>query len=96
MHELSDTPKGLWNRKLTFTMTLPRRPADLAAQFNVAEDRRIYNTLVMLENVFKEYLDTRQIILTTHSPTLTDTLEDESLFMLNTGITTTTSPCAIR
>lgn len=38
----------VWNRKLTFTMTLPRRPADLAAQFNVAEDRRIYNTLVML------------------------------------------------
>ena len=38
----------VWNRKLTFTMTLPKRPAELAAQFNVAEDRRIYNTLVML------------------------------------------------
>lgn len=38
----------VWNRKLTFTMTLPRRPAVLAVQFNPAEDRRIYNTLVML------------------------------------------------
>jgi predicted ATP-dependent endonuclease of OLD family len=40
---------------------------------------------IQIKNVFKEYLDTRQVILTTHSPTLTDTLEDESLFMLNTG-----------
>lgn len=38
----------VWNRKLTFTMTLPKRPAELAAQFNASEDRRIYNTLVML------------------------------------------------
>lgn len=38
----------VWNRKLTFTMTLPKRPAVLAAQFNPTEDRRIYNTLVML------------------------------------------------
>jgi abortive infection bacteriophage resistance protein len=38
----------VWNRKLTFTMTLPRRPAALAMQFNTKEDRRIYNTLVML------------------------------------------------
>jgi abortive infection bacteriophage resistance protein len=38
----------VWNRKLTFTMTLPRRPSTLASQFNPAEDRRIYNTLVML------------------------------------------------
>lgn len=38
----------VWNRKLTFTMTLPRRPSVLAGQFNSAEDRRIYNTLVML------------------------------------------------
>lgn len=38
----------VWNRKLTFTMTLPKRPGALAGQFNPAEDRRIYNTLVML------------------------------------------------
>jgi abortive infection bacteriophage resistance protein len=38
----------VWNRKLTFTMTLPKRPSDLASQFNAREDRRIYNTLVML------------------------------------------------
>lgn len=38
----------VWNRKLTFTMTLPKRPAELAAQFNTSEDRRIYNTLIML------------------------------------------------
>ena len=38
----------VWNRKLTFTMTLPRRPSDLAGQFNALEERRIYNTLVML------------------------------------------------
>lgn len=38
----------VWNRKLTFTMTLPKRPAALANQFNPTEDRRIYNTLVML------------------------------------------------
>ena len=40
---------------------------------------------IQIKNVFKEYLDTRQVILTTHSPTLTDTLDEESLFMLNTG-----------
>lgn len=38
----------VWNRKLTFTMTLPRRPSLLSVQFNQSEDRRIYNTLVML------------------------------------------------
>ncbi len=38
----------VWNRKLTFTMTLPKRPSALATQFNSMEDRRIYNTLVML------------------------------------------------
>jgi len=40
---------------------------------------------IQIKNVFTEYLDTRQVILTTHSPTFTDTLEDESLYMLNTG-----------
>ena len=38
----------VWNRKLTFIMTLPKRPSELAAQFNAGEERRIYNTLVML------------------------------------------------
>ena len=38
----------VWNRKLTFTMTLPRRPTPLAVQFNAGEERRIYNTLIML------------------------------------------------
>ena len=38
----------VWNRKLTFTVTLPKRPASLHSQFNLPEDRRIYNTLVML------------------------------------------------
>lgn len=38
----------VWNRKLTFTMTLPKRPAELSCQFNAGEDRRIYNTVVML------------------------------------------------
>ena len=38
----------VWNRKLTFTMTMPKRPFDVATQFNANEDRRIYNTLVML------------------------------------------------
>lgn len=40
---------------------------------------------IQIKNVFKEYLDTRQVILTTHSPTLTDTLDDDSLYMLNSG-----------
>ncbi len=38
----------IWNRKLTFTMTLPKRPSALFSQFSQAEERRIYNTLVML------------------------------------------------
>ena len=38
----------VWNRKLTFTMMLPKHPSALAAQFNGNHDRRIYNSLVML------------------------------------------------
>lgn len=38
----------VWNRKLTLTMTIPKRPNDLAQQFYQPETRRIYNTLVML------------------------------------------------
>jgi abortive infection bacteriophage resistance protein len=44
----------VWNRKLTFTMTLPKRPSLLAAQFNRHEDRRIYNSLVMLAWCMRE------------------------------------------
>ncbi|HDK17438.1 MAG TPA: Abi family protein, partial [Nitrospirae bacterium] len=38
----------LWNRRLTFTMRLPRYPADFVKLFNPDEDRKIYNTLAML------------------------------------------------
>jgi abortive infection bacteriophage resistance protein len=38
----------LWNRRLTFTMTIPRQPSKIAGWFNLLADRNIYNTLVML------------------------------------------------
>ena len=39
----------LWNRRLTVTMQLPRtKPSELVSNFNSSQDRRIYNTLVML------------------------------------------------
>ncbi len=38
----------LWNRRLTFTMTIPRTPTSLVTMFNPKDDRRVYNTLVML------------------------------------------------
>lgn len=38
----------LWNRRLTFTMTIPKRPAHLLAMFNTKADRYVFNTLVML------------------------------------------------
>lgn len=38
----------LWNRRLTFTMRIPRYPSDIEGFFNPAEDRKIYNTLAML------------------------------------------------
>lgn len=39
----------LWNRRLTVTMQLPRtKPSALIANFNTSNDRKIYNTLVML------------------------------------------------
>lgn len=38
----------LWNRRMTFTMTLPRNPVHVADWFNPLEDRKIYNSLVML------------------------------------------------
>jgi len=38
----------LWNREMTITMKLPRRPATLEASFNPNMPRRSYNTLTML------------------------------------------------
>lgn len=38
----------VWNRKFTIKMKLPTRPAASAAWFNPAQDRKIYNTLLML------------------------------------------------
>jgi abortive infection bacteriophage resistance protein len=38
----------LWNRRMTFTMALPRTPLAIVSWFNAREDRNIYNTLVML------------------------------------------------
>jgi abortive infection bacteriophage resistance protein len=38
----------VWNRKFTIQMKLPRSPAETAKWFNAAEDRKVYNTLLML------------------------------------------------
>ncbi|MCB1893593.1 MAG: Abi family protein [Rhodocyclaceae bacterium] len=38
----------LWNRRLTFTMRLPRNPRHIVGWFNPAAERNLYNTLVML------------------------------------------------
>jgi len=39
----------LWNRRFTITVQLPKhKPAEVFASVNPAEDRRIYNTLVLL------------------------------------------------
>lgn len=38
----------LWNRRLTFTMSIPLRPTEIAGWFNPHAERKIYNTLVML------------------------------------------------
>lgn len=38
----------LWNRRLTITMTLPRRPPKLAAMLNPDGDRYIGNTVLLL------------------------------------------------
>ncbi|MFP4147283.1 MAG: Abi family protein [Halorhodospira sp.] len=38
----------VWNRRLTVTLKLPRKPGPLAAVINANEPRRLYNTLVML------------------------------------------------
>lgn len=42
----------IWNRKFSLKMLIPgKKPAGLAASFNPAEDRRIYNTLAMLSHL---------------------------------------------
>jgi len=42
----------LWNRRFTITVGLPQNhPVDLVDSVNPAEDRRIYNTLVLLAHV---------------------------------------------
>jgi len=42
----------LWNRRFTITVSLPKKhPAPVVASLNPPEDRRIYNTLVLLAHV---------------------------------------------
>lgn len=38
----------VWNRRFTVTMQLPNHPRHIAGWFNHKEERRLYNTLVML------------------------------------------------
>jgi abortive infection bacteriophage resistance protein len=38
----------LWNRRMTITMTMPKRPAALAAMLNPAADRYVGNTVIVL------------------------------------------------
>ena len=40
---------------------------------------------IQIKNLFEKYADHRQVIITTHSPTLTDSLQEDSLYMLNSG-----------
>lgn len=43
------------------------------------------NNKIQIKKVFERYIDNRQVIFTTHSPTLTDTLDEDALYMLNQG-----------
>lgn len=43
------------------------------------------NNKEQITNSFQEYLHNRQIIITTHSPTLTQCVNDENVYMLNGG-----------
>ena len=40
---------------------------------------------MQIKKVFEEYEQNRQVIITTHSPTLTDCLDNESIYMLDRG-----------
>lgn len=41
----------LWNRRFTITLALPHHPVKVVGSLNPEEDRRIYNTLVVLAHV---------------------------------------------
>lgn len=43
------------------------------------------NNKIQIKKVFENYSENRQVILTTHSPTLTDSFDDDALYMLNQG-----------
>jgi ABC-type multidrug transport system ATPase subunit len=43
------------------------------------------NNKEQIINCFKPYLHNRQIIITTHSPTVTECVKDENVYMLNNG-----------
>lgn len=43
----------LWNRRLTITMAIPKKPAELAAVLNPESDRYIANTVIMLGYLLK-------------------------------------------
>jgi abortive infection bacteriophage resistance protein len=43
----------LWNRRVTITMSIPKRPTELAAMLNPAADRYIANTVIMLGYLLK-------------------------------------------
>lgn len=43
----------LWNRRLTIKMTVPKFPARLAVAMRGAEDRKLHNTLVMLDHLLE-------------------------------------------
>lgn len=43
------------------------------------------NNKEQITNSFQEYLHNRQIVITTHSPTLTQCVKDENVYMLNSG-----------
>lgn len=67
----------VWNRKFTIKMKLPTRPATVAAWFNPAQDRKIYNTLLMLalllERIFPDSSwPTRLVELVATMPAGTD------------------------
>lgn len=48
IRNLSAHHSRLWNRRLTFTMMLPRKPDEITRLFNPASERYIYNTVAML------------------------------------------------
>ena len=46
----------VWNRKFSLQMRLPaKKPPDLLANFNAQDNRRLYNTLVMLSYLFDQF-----------------------------------------